>query len=126
MNELSDIDGILCVRMKHIDYKEPFMVISDYPTELKTNEFKRNFEINSLNEILIVNSENFGIYTFCIKKVLCGQKWKLQLKDGEKTIPINFLKEPIPCPKVRTGTLTRWNEFKERWEKELKSGWCPA
>jgi hypothetical protein len=31
--------------------------------------------------------------------------------------------EPIPCPRVRKGTETRWNGTAGRWEKLLKAGW---
>ena len=124
MKEFSDINGTLCVRMSDTNYLEPYLIISDFPTELRTNDFMRNFDIKSLNELQITYEHSYGIFSFIHKKSLCGPTWKVQLINGEKTKSINFLKVPVPCPKVRGTTLTRWNNG--RWEKCLKSGWCTA
>ena len=125
MNIFSDINGTLCVQMRSTGYNDPVEFISNYPTELKTIDFMRNFSISSLNELQITNQERHGIFEFCIKNSLCGPRWKVQLKDGEKTLSIETLKTPIPCPKVRAGIMTRYNSGE--WQKYLKAkGWCTA
>ena len=124
MNIFSDINGILCVSMVSDDYHEPVRMYQNYPTELRVYDFMRNFSITSLNELLITRQESHGVFAFCIKNSLCGPEWKIQLKDGGKTLSIETLKEPIPCPKTRKGINTRWNNG--HWEKELKTGWCTA
>lgn len=37
--------------------------------------------------------------------------------------PTSTTLEPFPCPKVKEGTVTRWNDVDRQWEKLLKSGW---
>ena len=121
----SDIDGVLCVQMRSTDYHNPIEKFINFPTELKTSEFMRNFSISSLNELVISRQESYGIYEFYVKKELYGPKWKVQLKDGEKTTSIETLECPIPCPKVRGGVMTRYSGGK--WQKYLKAkGWCDA
>jgi hypothetical protein len=45
------------------------------------------------------------------------------LKGGD-TLPEFTEREPLPCPKVRKGTETRYCQG--RWEKLLRKGWVPA
>ncbi len=49
-----------------------------------------------------------------------------ELTNGGSTRAIITEEIPIPCPKVRAGIETRWNEYKKQWEKCLKSGWARA
>lgn len=125
MNVFSDINGVLCVQMRSTDYNNPVELIHNYPTELRTIDFMRNFSISSLNELQITNQESYGVFEFCIKNSLCGPRWKVQLKDGGKTLSIETLKTPIPCPKVKAGIMTRY--YSGEWQKYLKAkGWCTA
>ena len=53
-----------------------------------------------------------------------GIYWNGRLASEMSLEPIV---EPIPCPKVRKGTETRWHKWNGRWEKYLKTqGWVQA
>ena len=48
----------------------------------------------------------------------------LTKQDGSGHMISEF--EPIPCPKVKKGVETRWNDSRGWWEKMLKKGWTCA
>lgn len=54
----------------------------------------------------------------------CAKRREPVREGAEATI---VEEEPIPCPKVRKGTETRWSGVNGQWEKYLASrGWVPA
>jgi len=119
---LSDVDGQLCVCWRSVKYGEPKLTRSHFPTGIKTREFEANYY--PLSEVRVIAQGN--AYGVMKKDGYYSNTLTLNLSDGGKTKSIRYEEIDIPCPKVRTGIKTRWNSFKEYWEKELKSGWCMA
>lgn len=119
---LTDIDNQLCVCWIGTKYGYPIETRSHYPTGIRTHDFVSNYYPLDQCDVSTRGS-SYGV----IKK---GGRYEntleLNLTDGGKTLPVKYEEIDIPCPKVRTGIKTRWNDSQEHWEKELKSGWCIA
>ena len=117
---LADVDGQLCVCWQSVKYGEPKLTRSYFPIGIKTREFEANYY--PLNEVDLISQGN--AYGVLRKGGYYANALTLNLIDGGKTRSIKYEEIGIPCPKVRSGIKTRWSSSKERWEKELKSGWC--
>ena len=119
---LSDVDGEMCVCYKDTKYGEPKYTLSHFPTGIKTRDFEANYYPLSECDLM----HRGGAYGVLKKGGYYTNTLTLHLVNGGKTIVKKYEEVDIPCPKVRAGIKTRWNDFKGCWEKELKSGWCTA
>jgi len=70
------------------------------------------------NEVFPRHRGYSGVYAL---RIAPYQHVDLYLVDGGKTQSIETITEDIPCPKVRNGIETRFENG--RWEKLLKTGW---
>ncbi len=116
---LADHDGTLHVAAKSADWSEPRYVVNYFPTNRRTHEFCRFFEITpeQLRD------------TFTLRQVLPGSFEIVEVK-GQRFAPnakfpeINLAEygktkntatgfEPVPVPKVKSGTRCEWESG--RW-----------
>ena len=69
--------------------------------------------------------ERNGIYAAKISQGLSVYWRRYRLQNGNQTKPIETLREPLLCPRVRKDIKTRYRAG--RWEKYLKAaGWVSA
>lgn len=126
MYKIANYNGIICVVHENTMHDEPKRILNYFPTEIKTYQFLRNFDIENCDQVQITRQDSYGIYEFCIKTdSLSRIYYKLQLKEGEKTHSISALVEDIPKPKVKSGIPVEW--INGQWKKNLKNkGWVLA
>ena len=110
--------GKWCVRSPYNMYNEPKMSICHWPIGRTSQRI--NLAYYEGNKV-IARHKYSGFYAL---KIAPYQHIDLYLVDGGKTQSIETVTEDIPCPKVRKGIETRWENG--RWEKLLKSSWKPA
>ena len=111
--------GKWCIRSLYNMYNEPKMSICHWPIGKISQRIDLSFYEGQ--EVTPRYDRYSGIYTL---RTAPYQHIDLYLIDGGKTQSIETVTENIPCPKVRKGIETRWENG--RWEKLLKSGWKPA
>ena len=118
---LSDIAGILHVGQPWINSQKPENIINYWSTGIRTYDFIRDY--GPLENISIEQTRSYS-GRYCFKRHYLEPYIYIDLIDGPRTHSTKVDIVPIPRPKVRAGIKTRWNN--DRWEKELKSGWCAA
>ena len=110
-------DGWLCVRHEDTDFTQPFKTTVWWPA----TKCSESFYVDLIGLETHVDSNGlFGV------RSPSESRWiEFYLRNGGRTQPIHTDHSPLPCPKVRKGTPTRYRNG--RWEKHLKSaGWVPA
>lgn len=110
--------GRWCIRSPYNMYNEPKMSICHWPIG-KTSQ-RIDLSYYEGNEVTPRHGYS-GIYAL---KIAPYQHVDLYLIDMGKTQSIETTIEDIPCPKIRKGIETRFENG--RWEKLLKSGWKPV
>ena len=119
---LVDRDGKLYVSLRVEAHDKPETLTFYYPTGLRRHLWDRDFALPLPLPLTHDPYSTSGEYNYwqsdgrCLVRVL--------LQDGRETKPAFNEIEPLPCPKVRKGTETRWEH--RRWEKLLKNGWTAA
>ena len=116
MNTLAKWDGKWCVRAEYLCHDRPEKFIHYWPIGRVQaggfDLFKEGAEL----------SEHSGSYSL---RVAPYEYVNLYLVDGGKTKSVHTAVEPVPCPRIRKGIETQWNNG--RWEKYLKAnGWVAA
>jgi hypothetical protein len=126
MYKIANLNGNICVVSVNEMYEEPKKILNYYPTDIKTYQFLRNFDIEDCDRVEITNHLSYGIFEFCIKTENISRiYYKLQLREGEKTLSISTEVQDIPQPKVKSGIPVEWRNG--QWKKNLKNkGWVPA
>lgn len=120
---LKDIDGILHIADPDYCYNKPEIYINHWSTGIKTADFIR--EYGPIENIPIEPTRQYS-GRYCFKRHYLEPYRYIDLINGPKTESVKTEFIPVPCPKVRQGIKTRWSESRHQWEKELKTGWCPA
>lgn len=123
MNTIVWREGWLCIRHEDISYSNPEKVALYWP--IQQCQEKQAIEVFETLP-LPAYSVHRDTAEYEVKIPGIGFVRKFNLKDGPSTKSLWCDISPIPCPKVRKGTETRWNGSKQRWEKLLKTGWKPA
>jgi len=120
---LTDINGILHIKSPIVFNSAPEILTHYWSTGINTMDF-----IRAYGPIEKIEIEEIRSYSgrYCFKRSMYSEYTYIDCINGARTQSTKTDKEPIPCPKVRTGIKTRWNDCKGKWEKELKSGWCMA
>lgn len=114
-------DGRVCVRLPIIHTFEPKVTWHYWPTTENAGEITQRFPSWIGRELLSASCGQFSIQMG--DRPFSG--WHtINLVDGGKTQPIHSVTEDIPPPKTKLEV--RWDGYRERWEKKLKSGWQPA
>lgn len=110
---LSDVDGVLCVAISGTDYAEPRFTVSHYPTQWRTRDFLRAFEITAdkLRGGFDVRETFPGEYAVTLREPskLYQVSYKLSLPQGGKTLPVATTFEPAKPPRVGKGTWIEWD-----------------
>jgi hypothetical protein len=114
--------GWLCVKEKYARTTEPIMDTYYWPVaEGYRPDFAYRLEcLDTDQELRRLESGQYEVPNRDFSPI------RIYLKDGGSTKAIHVESVAIPCPKVRKGINTRWNDWKGHWEKELKTGWEPA
>jgi hypothetical protein len=114
--------GWLCVKERYARSSEPIVDIHYWPVAqgYRPDLAYRLVCLDTDQELRKIESGIFEAPNGALTPL------RIYLKDGGSTRAIKTEHEPVPCPKVRKGMNTRWNEWKGCWEKELKSGWTMA
>lgn len=108
----------LAVREEHVRYSEPIKQVVFYPVYRATESEARD----TYNLGTELQGWGEGRYTFT---TVGGRQISVHLLHGGKTLPVYTEEHPIPCPKVRVGTETRWNgSYWQKWTKT--KGWVVA
>ena len=107
-------DGYLCVRIEDNLDSEPLHTVSWYPIARGPRcDYEHLIGQEAYDDRDGWYSVKTDIGTYGYQRMCCV--------DGGKTMPIAGELTPIPCPKVRAGIITRYQN--SHWEKRLKSGW---
>ena len=110
--------GHLCVAWADTDTHTPIRITYYWPCYAT-----RQDKVDALLG-LDAHDEGDGVFAWKEGTGFAGIWQRTRLQNGGSTKPIDVVRQPIPCPKVRKGIETRW--VAGRWEKCLKSGWAPA
>ena len=109
--------GKWCIKNYYNLYNEPKISICHWPI----GKISQRVDLSFYEGHEVTSRGHSGIYTL---RIAPYQYVDLYLIDMSKTQSIETTIEDIPCPKVRKGIETRFENG--RWEKLLKSGWKPA
>jgi len=109
--------GKWCIRSPYNMHNEPKVSICHWPI----GRTSQRVDLTYYEGCEVSKKGYTGIYAL---RIAPYQHVDLYLIDMGKTQSIETTIEDIPCPKVRKGIETRWENG--RWEKLLKSGWKPA
>ena len=113
-NTIDYKDGYLCVRIENPLWSEPLQITRWYPF---TKDARREFEHLAGHPAV---DERDGWYSIGGRIGSYGPV-RLHMPDGGNTLPVAEELTPIPCPKVRAGLITRYEDG--AWQKRMKSGW---
>lgn len=110
--------GQLVLRTTYTCYSVPVMDILFYPLDARI----RFDDAVGLFGKAVDRSSSGGYYLRSNDYPMASlDARQIHLKSGGSTLPVASIKKPIPCPKVRKGTETRWSGY--YWQKLLKKGW---
>lgn len=109
-------DGWLCVVDVDNRWNDPLRVSLWWPAQQGPRDM---YEDVIGKPTKVQDSGTFGAYMW-----KNGPWFERRLKDGGQTLPVHTDHEVIPCPKVRAGIPTRYEQG--RWQKRLKTGWIDA
>jgi len=98
------------------------MVLSHYPTGLRWSAVRSDWSIEPGRAVEPDRFYGAGRYLLDCRPY---RPVAVDLIDGGKTLPVKTDRQPIPCPKVRKGTETRY--LMGHWQKYTKTkGWVSA
>ncbi len=108
--------GRLCVVSETTDYFQPELHRLYWPTNNGGDWTAEALATAQVHRAAV------GVYSCKVEG--CGYRFDLVLTNGGRTLPIKADKEPLPAPKVRKGTETRYRNG--QWEKYTAKGWKVA
>ena len=119
---LVDLEGYAVVRSPMIYSDKPEEIVNYYPTGMRTKSLIEDFGIPVPADL---EYSRMGEYAVMTGRAMYSRARIIALPELGQTKCIKQEVIPIPCPKVRKGVETRWNNG--RWQKYLKSeGWVTA
>ena len=110
--------GQWCIQCPYPAFDKPELIIHHWPI----GQCDKRIEISEYEGAEV--SKGGCSYEYVLR-LAAYEYVRIYLKDQGQTQSIDTIIEPIPCPKVRKGIETRWQNG--QWEKYMKSkGWVSA
>jgi len=109
---------VWCIQAPYPAFDRPELIVHHWPI----GRCDRRIEISNYENAEV--SKGGCSYEYVLR-IAPYEHVRIYLKDHGKTVSIDTIIEPIPCPKVRKGIETRWEHG--NWQKYLKNqGWVTA
>lgn len=116
---LADIDGVLCVANRQVDWSEPRYVVNYWPTKIRTRDLCASYEIDAakLRESFRVTMTLQGSASCTPTDPGLCVAWRrhfyADLVNGAKTQSIKTEFAPVPKPRVGKKSKLEWDSG--RW-----------
>ncbi len=123
-NSLVAREGWLYIVDAQAQFSEPVRSVLFYPTGLRAYDWTEGRGLPLPAPVTPVGTYG-GLYEYRPGLGSQGFGLQIRLSEGGNTLPAFGENEPIPCPKVKKGTETRYRHGE--WQKYLRSaGWVTA